>query len=333
MVFHPSIIALYLSSILLSFMICYSSYFGVQILRKWDIRSGSELQIMLERRTYLISTILTYLFGFELISLFLYIYTTDQLHTLFVGAMCAAGSLKVNDFGYPTLLIKVVNFLLSGLWLILNFTDNRAYDYPLIRKKYSLLLAIAPLILAEMVLQGNYFLQLKPNIITSCCGSLFSIGEQGVASEMASLPSAPMKVIFYLSIALMTGAGIRFYRTFKGGYLFSMMSGITFIISIISLISFISLYFYELPTHHCPFCILQKEYGYIGYPLYIAAFGSGVCGMGVGILMPFRHIQSLKDVLPFIQKRLALVSLVLILLFAAIVTYRMVFSDFRLEGY
>jgi hypothetical protein len=333
MVFHPSIIALTLSSILLSFMICYSSYFGVQILRKWDIRSGSEMQVMLERRTYLISNILTYLFGFELISLFLYIYTADQLHTLFVGAMCAAGSLNVNDFGYPTLLIKVVTFLLSGLWLILNFTDNRAYDYPLIRKKYSLLLAIAPLILAEMVLQGNYFLQLKPNIITSCCGSLFSIGEQGVASEMASLPSTPMKVIFYLSIALMTGAGIRFYRTLKGGYLFSAMGGVTFIISVISLISFISLYFYELPTHHCPFCILQKEYGYIGYPLYIAVLGGGVCGMGVGILMPFRDIGSLKEVLPSIQKRLALVSLVLILLFAAMVTYWMVFSNFVLEGY
>jgi len=333
MIFHPSIIALYLSSLLLSFMICYASYYGVQILINWDIRSGSELQLVLERKTYLISTLLTYLFGFELISLFLYIYTTDQLHTLFVGAMCAAGSLKVNAFGYPALLLKAFNFLLAGLWLILNFADNRGYDYPLIKKKYSLLLAIAPLILAEMILQASYFLRLEPNIITSCCGSLFSIGENGMAAEIASLPSVPMKLAFYLSLAVMTGAGIRFYRTSKGGYLFSAMSGITLVVSVISLISFISLYFYELPTHHCPFCILQKEYGYVGYPLYVAVFGSGVCGLGVGILMPFRSVQSLRDVLPSIQKRLALVSLILILLFAAMITYRMVFSDFRLEGY
>jgi hypothetical protein len=333
MIFHPSIIALYLSSLLLSFMICYASYYGVQILLNWDIRSGSELQLALERKTYLISTLLTYLFGFELVSLFLYIYTTDQLHTLFVGAMCAAGSLKVNDFGYPALLLKAFNFLLAGLWLILNFADNRGYDYPLIKKKYSLLLAIAPLILVEMILQANYFLRLEPNIITSCCGSLFSIGEEGMASELASLPSIPMKVVFYLCLTVMTTTGLRFYRTSRGGYLFSAMSGITFVVSIVSMISFISLYYYELPTHHCPFCILQKEYEYIGYPLYVAIFGSGVCGLGVGILMPFRSTQSLRDVLPSIQKRLTLVSLVLILLFAAMVTYQMVFSDFRLEGY
>ena len=142
-----------------------------------------------------------------------------------------------------------------------------------------------------------------------------------------------MKVAFYLSLLVMIGTGIRFYRTSKGGYLFSTMSGITSLISVISLISFISLYFYELPTHRCPFCILQKEYGYVGYPLYVAIFGSGVCGLGVGILMPFRSTQSLRDVLPSIQKRLALISLVFILCFAAIVTYQMVFSDFRLEGY
>jgi len=40
-----------------------------------------------------------------------------------------------------------------------------------------------------------------------------------------------------------------------------------------AILSFISVYFYELPTHHCPFCILQKEYGYVGYPLYLTLFG------------------------------------------------------------
>ena len=167
MIFHPVVIALYVSSILITFIILYSAYYAIQILRRWDIRSGSELQLTLERKTYLISSLLMYLFGFDLLSLFLYIFTADQLHTFFVGAMCAAGSLYVNAYGYPTLILKLVNFLLAGLWLILNYTDNRAYDYPLIKKKYGLLLILTPLILAEMVLQANYFLRLSPNIITS----------------------------------------------------------------------------------------------------------------------------------------------------------------------
>jgi hypothetical protein len=175
-IFHPAILALYASSALIAFMVLYSAFYGVQILRGWNIESGSERQLILERKTYLISTLLAYLLGFELLSLFLYVFTVDQLHTLFVGAMCAAGTLYVNDYGYPALILKVVNFLLAGLWLILNYTDNRGYDYPLIRKKYMFLLIMAPLILAEVILQANYILRLKPDIITSCCGSLFSAG-------------------------------------------------------------------------------------------------------------------------------------------------------------
>ena len=73
MLFHPSIIALCVASLLIGLMVSYSAYYGIKILRWWDIKSGSELQLVLERRTYLISTILTYTFGFYLISLFLYV--------------------------------------------------------------------------------------------------------------------------------------------------------------------------------------------------------------------------------------------------------------------
>jgi hypothetical protein len=302
-------------------------------LRRWNIESGSEGQLILERKTYLISTLLTYLLGFELLSLFLYVFTADRLHTFFVGAMCAAGTLYVNDYGYPALILKVANFLLAGLWLILNYTDNRGYDYPLIRKKYALLLIMAPLILAEVILQANYFLRLKPDIITSCCGSLFSTGENGFASEIVALPTIPMKVAFYLSVTLTVASGAYFYRKGRGGYLFSSMSAITLIVSFASILSFISVYFYEQPTHHCPFCILQREYGYIGYPLYITLLGGAILGMGTGVLIPFRKIKSLSEMVPPIQKRLAFISVILFLLFTAGVTFGMIFSNLVLEGY
>jgi hypothetical protein len=332
MIFHPAIIALYTASLLIGFMIVYSAFYGIRIQRKWDIRSGSDLQLVLERRTYLISTILTYVFAFELVSFFLYIYTADHLHTLFVGAMCAAGTLKVNGYGYPALILKMVNFMLAGLWLIMNYADNRAYDYPLIKKKYLLLLLITPLVLAEVFLQTRYFLLLRPNIITSCCGTLFSSGSDTLAGDIATLPPVPMELGFYLSMAANVAAGFHFYLKNRGGYLFGGLSALHFVISVTAVLSFISPYFYELPTHHCPFCILQREYGYIGYPLYGALFGSAVTGMGVGMLMPFRNIKSLKETLPSFQKKLALVSLILALIFVAVVTYRMVFTDFVLQS-
>jgi hypothetical protein len=332
MIFHPAIIALHTASLLIGFMVLYSAFYGLRIQRKWDIRSGSDLQLVLERRTYLVSTILTYVFAFELISFFLYIYTADHLHILFSGAMCAAGTLQVNGYGYPALLLKMVNFILAGLWLIMNYADNRAYDYPLIKKKYLLLLIMTPLVLTEVVFQTLYFLLLRPNIITSCCGSLFSAGNETLAGDIAALPPVPMEIAFYLSVLTNLAAGSYFYLKNRGGYLFGCLSSVHFIISVAAVLSFISPYFYELPTHHCPFCILQGEYAYIGYPLYAALFGSAVTGLGAGILMPFRHIQSLAGTLPSFQNKLALASMVLSLGFAAVVTCRMIFTDFVLQS-
>jgi hypothetical protein len=100
MILHPGIIALFVVSLLLTGMIIYSSFFGLRILRRWDMQSGSEEQLAMERRTYLISTILAYAFVFQIASFFLYIYTADSLHSLFVGAMCAAGALNVDPYGY-----------------------------------------------------------------------------------------------------------------------------------------------------------------------------------------------------------------------------------------
>ncbi len=189
MILHPAIVALVIVSFLMTAMSLSGAFFGIRIIRRWDLTSGSEEQLALERRTYLISTILSYVFVFEIGSLFLFIYTADSLHTLFVGAMCAAGALYVDPYGYPTFLLKILNVILAGLWLIVNYVDNQAYDYPLIRKKYALLLILAPLILAESVVQTLYFTQMKADVITSCCGSLFSSEGSGVSSDIAAVPA------------------------------------------------------------------------------------------------------------------------------------------------
>ena len=333
MIFHPAVISLSAGSLLVSSMLLYASWFGAGILRKWDLRSGSELQLNLERRTYLISTVLSYAFGFQLISFFLFVFTADHLHTLFTGAMCAAGTLNVNQYGYPAITMKVVNFILVGLWLILNYTDNKAFDYPLIKKKYAALLILMPLVLAETLLQGAFFFDLRAEVITSCCGSLFSADMESVASDIASLPQGPLMTAFYACMTATVLLGILFYFKGRAGTLFSLLGVAAFFLSTASLISFISPYIYELPTHHCPFCVLQKEYWYAGYLHYLFLMGGVVCGAGTGLLMLFRRVPSLKDIIPAVQKSLALVSVVLYLLFTILVTAQIVFSGLRTEWY
>jgi hypothetical protein len=122
-------------------------------------------------------------------------------------------------------------------------------------------------------------------------------------------------------MAVTLGLGMYFYLKEKGGYLFALFSGVSFVIALLSILSFISLYVYELPTHHCPFCLLQMEYGYIGYLLYAALFSGVVTGLGVGVLMPFRSTASLKAVVPVFQKNLTALSLLSYAVFTAIVIY------------
>jgi hypothetical protein len=331
MILHPSIMALAVSSLLVCIMVLYASFYGLQILRYWELSSGAERQLELERRTYLISTIVSYFLGLQLVSLFLFIFTADSICNLFVGAMCAVGTLTVNSFGYPTLLLKVVTFVLAGLWLIANHADSRGYDYPLIRKKYLLLLLLAPVILAETVLEGLYFAGLTPDIITSCCGSLFSPSSRGIATEIASVPPLPMLAAFYVSTFLTAACGLWFYVRRNGGYLFAILSVIQFPMAIVAVISVISLYIYRMPSHHCPFCILQKEYWFVGYPIYVAILAAGVAGLGVGMLLPFRAVPSLSETLPLLLRRLTLSALVALAVLTLLATWPVLVTDFTLR--
>jgi hypothetical protein len=325
--------ALLVGSLFATLFTLYASQLGFRIVRGWDLNSGDERQLDFERKTYLISSILNYVMLYELLSLLLFIYTADYLHSSFVGAMCAAGTLNVNDFGYPTLTLKIINAVLCGVWIILNFTDNLAWDYPLIKFKYRWTMAIAVFVLMEALFQVQYFSELHPDVITSCCGTLFSGENRSVATAITHLPSYIMKVVFYLSVLLMIRMGIHIVWTGKGAKGFALLSLYWFIISIVSIISFVSPHFYELPTHHCPFCILQREYHHVGYPLYLSLLGAAIMGMGLGVIDRFKSIPSLHILVPVVQRRLVILSLLGCLIFAAVASAPLVFSDFKLEGY
>lgn len=332
MIISPAIIALTVGSILIVLITGYASVIGIQILLWWDIQSGSDRQLALERKTYLISTVLSYVMAFELASLFLFVFAADHMHGLFIGSMCAAGTLNANDWGYPALVLKTVNFMLCGVWLIVNYLDNRGYDYPLIRFKYRWLLVITLLLVLEALLQTGYFSELRPDVITSCCGAMFNASAQNLVAGIAHLPPGTAKIMFYLSMVLMLRTGIPFYATGRGASAFAGFSLWLLGVSFAAIISFISLYVYEMPTHHCPFCLLQKEYHYFGYPLYAALFCAGITGTAVGVINRFTGIASLKEILPFLQKRLCLISMICYSIFTALATYPVLFSNFTLTG-
>lgn len=326
MIFHPGILSLLFGSLLISLMLCYAASQAGIILRKWDIASGSELQLKLERRTYLVSTLVVYSLIFQLFSLFLFIYTADSLSHLFTGAMCAAGSLNVNSLGYPTVVLKGFNFLFAGLWLVINHVDSQAYDYPLIKVKYRCLLVLAPLVVLESAMQAGYLLKLEPNLITSCCSVIFDQKSDTTISWLVALPAKTVLWSLAACFLLLAVTGVYSLFRRKGAVFFSLAVFVFFGVALEAVISAVSVYIYELPTHHCPFCILHAEYAYIGYFLYLPLLIGTIAGLAVAILQRYGRIASLGTVIPAQQRFLTLVSLVSLSFFFFLCLYSIAIS-------
>lgn len=332
MLLSPAILALIGVSVVVTALLLLASVFAVRVLRHWDIHSGSERQLRLERSTYLISTLVTFAIAAEVVALLLFVYNAESIHTQFVGAMCATGVLNVNGWGWPALLLKIAVFFAGSVWLLLNRLDNQGYDYPLIRLKYALLLVLLPLVATAAFVQLQYFLNLNPDVITSCCGSLFSPDAQGVAAEVSSVTPRDALLALYASGALvLIGGGVYLWRR-RAAPLFAAGAAIAFPVALVAIVSCVALYVYEHPHHHCPFCILKSGHDYIGYWLYIPLFTATALALGVGALAPWRNIESLRAAVAADTRRYTLMALVGFALFYAVATLAIVRSNLTMAG-
>ncbi len=335
MILHPGILALLLGSFLVLLLMVVSTRIALQVICRWDPLKSDEGQLSLERRTYLVSTLVNYALGFTILSLPLFLYTIDDLHPLFTGAMCATGSLNANPIGWWALITKLILVLLAGLWVVLNHYDLMAEDYPLVKVKYWALLVLMPLVIADLGLQVIYFTGLNPEIITSCCGSLFSANADGVASELVSLPPRSMMIVFYSSLVVYFGllSANLLSRLPLLRYLLALFAGFFLLLALAAIVSFISLYIYELPTHHCPFDMLQKSSDFIGYPIYLALFGVSLCGLVPAMLEGMCRIPSLDQIVIRAQSRWLWAALIFLTIFALLTSWSVMFGRLTLQAY
>ncbi len=323
MILSPAVIALNAGSLTATVYAVYGAGIGLKILRFWNPHSGSERQILMERQTCLVTTLFSFFAAW-----FLLVHTADRLHLRISGAMCAVGVFNANAWGWSALLLKVFTFMACGVWEVVNHTDSRCPDYPLIRLRYSLIIIIAGLMCAETLMQIRFFAALDPAVITSCCSAVFNPDARTFGGILAGLPPKSTETVFFISGGLAVFTGIFCGTTGRIVKLFSVTGGIFFLITLASVASFISVRYYELPTHHCPFCLLQPEYDYIGYALYISLFTGGIAGTGAGILNIFRRAASLDAILPGIQKKLCCIGVLAWLIVMVIAAWPAIFSDF-----
>lgn len=315
----PAVLALLATAALTAAMLWGVAPFAVEVLRHWDPAAADARQIARERRTHLLSTLVALVLAAKLGTLLLFVFAADRMAVRFVGAMCAAGTLNVNGWGYPALGIEIAVFFAAALWLLSDGIDRRGWDYPLIRWKHALLLALVPLATAGAVAQFAFFLGLDPDVVTSCCSTLFSdAGRPGLGNDLAALDPAAALGLLAAGLAVTAAAGGRVLRSGRGGTLYALASAATFVLALAAVIAALSLYVYEHPHHHCPFCLLKREYGSIGYALYAPLFAATALALGVPVAEAAARSPGLGAAGIVLMRRLAGWSLAGFALFAAV---------------
>ena len=92
----------------------------VTIVRYWDFNATTPLQYVLEKKNYLINTILYFTVSCKVILFLFFIQSLNALSGIVPGAMCSAGVVGANHYGNALLLLKLLLIFGFGLWLIIN---------------------------------------------------------------------------------------------------------------------------------------------------------------------------------------------------------------------
>ena len=278
MILTPEILAIFiLNSIflafgLIAFILSIKIYFG------WDLNSNKQKQYKLEKNSYLTATIIKYIFAIKLPLFLFFIFTLDKISTVLTGAMCAAGVVDATEYGMFLFILKIINLYLFGFWLILHKLDISNEHLPYTKLKFGFFILAFLVFLTELVLETIMFATIDPAVMVSCCGTLYSAASSSYISTLFQIEPLVLLGLFYTNFLLL----LMFYF-YKNSYIYAILNILFLIIAIISLISIFGTYIYELPTHHCPFCFLQKDYYYVGYLIYSTLFA----GTFFGLATPF----------------------------------------------
>lgn len=247
--------------LLLQFVVIYHTFF---ILKYWDFNKTSDYQYSLEKRSYLIGLIIYFTIIIKIVIYPYFIFTLDSLSTIIPGAMCAAGIISANDFGEPLFILKSAIVLLGSIWLAINKLDIRSKRFLYIKKKLYFYLFIFILFILEFYLDIVFFLNLTTRDLVNCCSVIFSQDSDTLPFNISTITLLVLFYITYFSLL---------YTNIKNYHIASLLFGLLFTyISYYSVIYFFGTYIYQLPTHHCPFCMMQSDYYFIGYFIFLSLF-------------------------------------------------------------
>lgn len=275
----PEVLTLSILNLIFFLFSTVAFYLSMTIVLQWDKSSSAPLQYKLEKESYLAATIIKYMFYLKIPLFMFFIFTLDKISFVLPGAMCAAGVVNATTYATPLLFLKIVNIYLFAYWILLDAEDMKQESQPYLKLKFMMFIVLYLLLLGEIFLETLNFLSIDVKSVVDCCGAIFSTNNDTYISYILGAPTTIQLSLFYGMFLMMLVAVM-----IKNRYLLAFLNIIFLAIALITLISFFGTYIYELPTHHCPFCLLQEDYHYVGYLLYAVLFLGTFNGMSVGFV-------------------------------------------------
>jgi hypothetical protein len=262
----PEVSIVLLLDSLLFFILTLAFLRSIKLLQNYKKGATSQKQYQLERSSYLIITIISVSMISKILLLGFYIHTLDSISSIIPGAMCAAGVISSNIFGNYALILKIFIPLLSLLWLTLNSKDEKTKNQPYFKIKLYFFISIYLLILGEFILEIQFFSNISTLSPVLCCSSIYA-QEDSLSPLPFGIDTTTLISLFYLLYLF-----IIISNHYKNKIAILLGSTLFLYVSYYAIVYFFGIYIYQLPTHKCPYCMLSKDYYYIGYFIYISLF-------------------------------------------------------------
>lgn len=267
--------------IILFILLSIAFYFSLSIIKNWDFNKTTNKQYKLEKTSYLVILIISFTLIVKIVLFPYFAYSLDNLSNIVPGAMCAAGIVGANEFGQINLTLKILILFFIGVWLIINSLDLKEKTYPFTKKKYFLYIFIFILSIVELFLDFSFLENISTKEPVMCCSVIFGVNNTGSKIPF-DLSISNLLIVFYLLYILTTILSLQ-----KSSFLNLIINFMFLYIGYYAVTYFFSTYIYQLPTHQCPFCMLQREYYFIGYFIWGTLFLGTFFGVSSFILKTF----------------------------------------------
>ncbi len=240
--------------------------FTLKILFHYKKGATTALQYTLEKHSYLVIVIIQVVLLIKIFLVPFFTYTLNELANILPGAMCGAGVLNSNEYGETALFLKIIIIMLGLLWIVLNKQDQKVMGSPYFKYKLWFFLFIYMIFLIELFSEVQFFTSLSTLEPVSCCSSIYTKNSESKNILLELSFFQLLGVFYFVYISVVASALL------KNRVLLFISSAVFVYIAYYTVVYNFGIYIYELPTHKCPFCMLQSDYYYIGYFIFSSLF-------------------------------------------------------------